>query len=72
MSRTPQQLREDLLAIWNAGVEGVRVDRLIRNTVSLRGDVLQIGDEQYLLNGIDRIIVIGGGKASGAMAETLE
>ncbi|MDR2756285.1 MAG: glycerate kinase [Planctomycetaceae bacterium] len=72
MSRTPQQLRDDLLAIWNAGVEGVRVDRLIRNTVSLHGDVLQIGDEQYLLNGIDRIIVIGGGKASGAMAETLE
>ncbi|MDR2116705.1 MAG: DUF4147 domain-containing protein [Planctomycetaceae bacterium] len=78
MVRTLQQLREDLLAIWNAGVEGVRVDRLIRNTVSLHGDVshgeafLQIGNEKYPLDEIDRIIVIGGGKASGAMAETLE
>ncbi|MDR0609316.1 MAG: DUF4147 domain-containing protein [Planctomycetaceae bacterium] len=72
MSRTPQQLREDLLAIWNAGIEGVQVDRLIRNTVSLRGNALQIGDEKYPLNEINRIVVIGGGKASGAMAETLE
>ncbi|MDR0336709.1 MAG: DUF4147 domain-containing protein [Planctomycetaceae bacterium] len=72
MPRTPQQLREDLLAIWNAGVEGVRVDRLIRNSVALDGNVLQIGNEIYPLREIDRIVVIGGGKASGAMAETLE
>ncbi|MDR3198087.1 MAG: DUF4147 domain-containing protein [Planctomycetaceae bacterium] len=72
MPHSPQQLREDLLAIWNAGVEGVRVDRLIRNSVSLCGDNLQIGSEHYPLNKIDRIVVIGGGKASGAMAETLE
>ncbi|MDR1964232.1 MAG: DUF4147 domain-containing protein [Planctomycetaceae bacterium] len=72
MPRSPQQLREDLLAIWNAGVEGVRVDRLIRNAVSVQGDALQICGEKYPLNEIDRIVVIGGGKASGAMAESLE
>jgi len=72
MSRTAQQLREDVLAIWNAGVDGVRVDRLIGNTVSLHGNALKIDGESYPLDEIDRIIVIGGGKASGAMAESLE
>jgi glycerate-2-kinase len=80
------KLREDLLAIWQAGVDGVRVDRLIRNNVTLlsptdelninnRDYSIEIGGEcyreQYHLSEIDRIIIVGGGKASGGMAESL-
>ena len=72
MPRTPQQMRDDLRAIWNAGVDGVRVDRLMHAAVSLTENALRVEDVDYPLNSIKRIVVIGGGKASGAMAETLE
>lgn len=72
--RSPQKLREDLLAIWKAGVDGVRVDKLVRNAISLTSDEknLFIEGVEYPIDEIDRIVVLGGGKASGAMAETLE
>ncbi|MDR1483678.1 MAG: DUF4147 domain-containing protein [Planctomycetaceae bacterium] len=81
-----ERLREDLLAIWCAGVAGVCTDRLVRNNVVLlapddernsdkRDYSILIGREgsceQYHLSSIDRIIVVGGGKASGGMAESL-
>ncbi|MDR2170235.1 MAG: DUF4147 domain-containing protein [Planctomycetaceae bacterium] len=79
-------MRDDLLAIWRAGVDGVCTDRLICNNVRLllpedvrnidrRDYSIEVGGvggcEQYSFSGIDRIIVVGGGKASGAMAESL-
>ncbi|MDR1052930.1 MAG: glycerate-2-kinase family protein, partial [Planctomycetaceae bacterium] len=81
-----EKLREDLLAIWRAGVDGVCVDRLMRDNVVLLSPEDErnidkrdysigvggvVGGEQYSLSGIDRIIVIGGGKASGGMAAKL-
>ncbi|MDR3232116.1 MAG: DUF4147 domain-containing protein [Planctomycetaceae bacterium] len=72
MFRSPQTIREDMLAIWYAGVNGVRVDRLIRNSVQITDNTLRTGSRNFSLAGIDRIVVIGGGKASGAMAESLE
>jgi hydroxypyruvate reductase len=72
MSHSHRQLREDVLAIWNAGVNGVRADHLIRNAVKIDGSVLRIGDKRFPLGSIDRIVILGGGKASGAMAESLE
>jgi glycerate-2-kinase len=72
MYRTAEQLRDDLLAIWNAAVNGVRVDRLMRNTISLGKDSLVIDGQSESLDSFERIVILGGGKASGAMAETLE
>ncbi|MDR3108791.1 MAG: DUF4147 domain-containing protein [Planctomycetaceae bacterium] len=63
---------DDLLAIWHAGVDGVKVDRLVRHAVAVHDNELQLGGKTFPLDTIDRIVVIGGGKASGAMAETLE
>ncbi len=72
--RTTQQLRDDVYAIWKAGVDGVDVDRLVRNNVAfdIRSKTLEIASVPYPLVGIDRIVVVGGGKASGRMAESLE
>ncbi|MDR2642301.1 MAG: DUF4147 domain-containing protein [Planctomycetaceae bacterium] len=81
-----KRLREDLVAIWQAGVDGVCTDKLVCNNVVLlepkdernfdkRDYSLLIGcgvdSEQYSFSAIDRIIVVGGGKASGGMAESL-
>ena len=65
-------LREDALAIWQAGVDGVAPNRLIRENVLLNSNVLDIAGVSYPLSDIRRIVVVGGGKASGRMAEELE
>lgn len=72
--RSAQQLREDILAIWKAGVDGVRPEHLIRNSVVFdeENDALRVDGVEYPISGLDRIVVVGAGKASGAMAETLE
>lgn len=71
MPRTAQQLREDALAIWHAGLAGVRSEQLIRDAVHVEGEHLLIGDEELALGDFDRILVVGGGKAGAGMATGL-
>ena len=71
MRRSPETLREDALAIWRAGGEAVRSDRLIRDNVRVEGDDLLLGDELLDLREIGRIAVVGAGKAGAGMAEGL-
>ncbi len=71
MKRSPEILREDALAIWRAGVEAVRSDRLVRDNVQVEGDDLLLGDELLNLREIRRIAVVGAGKAGAGMAEGL-
>ena len=70
--RTAEQLREDAVAIWNAGVHAVLGDQLVKNFVRWDEDQLWLGDEWLDLSGFDRLVVVGGGKAGGAMAIGLE
>jgi len=72
--RSLQQLRSDVFAVWNAAVDGVRVAQLIRNHVSVSadGEILSIGGIEYPIRCFRNIVVVGAGKASGAMAKTLE
>ncbi|MBI3839020.1 MAG: DUF4147 domain-containing protein [Planctomycetia bacterium] len=72
MQRTLEQLRRDSLRIWRSGVAAVGSERLIRQTVKVRGQRLLIGDESFDLNSIDRIVVVGAGKAGAGMAAGLE
>src|SRR5688500_7457930 len=71
MRRSPEQLREDALAIWRAGVDAVRSDRLIRESVQVEGNDLLLGDELIDLKSIRRIAVVGAGKAGAGMADGL-
>ncbi len=71
-SRTVEQLRQDALGIWRAGVEAVRADRLMEQAVRLEADQLQIGLESIRLAEIRRIVVVGAGKAGAGMAAALE
>lgn len=70
--RTPQQLHDDALAIWQAAVEAVRSDRLVRDNVIVAGDELRIGEETISLRAIQRIAVVGAGKAGAGMAAGLQ
>jgi hydroxypyruvate reductase len=72
MPRSPAQLRADALAIWHAGLEAVRSDRLVREQVRVEGEWLLIGEETWKLADINRIAVVGAGKAGAGMAAGLE
>ncbi len=72
MQRSPERLREDARRIWWAGVEAVRPARLVPQHFVVDGRALWIGDREFDLDAIDRIAVVGAGKASGAMAVAVE
>src|SRR5438094_343146 len=76
--RSPAELRSDAIAIWQAGVDAVRSDRLIRDNVGVEGDSLLVGQAalddplRLSLASIRRIAVVGAGKAGAGMAAGLE
>ena len=72
VTRTTEQLHRDALAIFQAGIDAVRSDRLVRESVRVEGDWLTIGDERLKLSRIGRIAVVGAGKAGAGMAAGLE
>lgn len=72
MIRTAQQLREDALAIWRAGVDSLDPLRLLPSVVSVSDRWLCIGDLEFDLQRLGRILVVGGGKAGCTMARGLE
>jgi glycerate 2-kinase len=69
--RSPAELRADALAIWHAGVEAVRSDRLVHDNVRIDGDRLVIGGKSLDLASIGKIAVVGAGKAGAGMAAGL-
>ena len=72
MPRSASELRADIERIWRAGVAAVMPERLIRSRVHVDGNWLIIGDDTVDLRGIDRIAIVGAGKAAGAMVVALE
>ncbi len=71
-TRSARQLRDDAIAIWQAGVDAVRGDRLIADNVHVQDGSLLVGDEELTLDQIRRIVVVGAGKAGAGMAAGLE
>ena len=65
-------LSEHARLIWQAGVDAVDSERLVRDVVSVSQRFLTIGDEQFDLQQLSRIVVVGAGKAGAGMAAALE
>ncbi|MCI0358295.1 MAG: glycerate kinase [Planctomycetaceae bacterium] len=65
-------LRDDALAIWQAGLDAVRSERLVRDNLRVEGDRLVVGSEEIPLAKIRRIAVVGAGKAGAGMAAGVE
>jgi glycerate 2-kinase len=72
VNRTDEQRRRDALAIWLAGVDAVRSDRLVREQVRVEDRWLEIADRRFDLTAIRRIVVVGAGKAGAGMAAGFE
>ncbi|MEM8946633.1 MAG: DUF4147 domain-containing protein [Planctomycetota bacterium] len=72
MQRTAQQLREDARRIWWAGVQAVQPARLIPEHVRVEDNCLLIDELTFDLDEIDRIIIVGAGKAGAGMTLALE
>jgi glycerate 2-kinase len=67
-----QTLSEHAKQIWQAGVDAVASERLVRNFVSVSQHCLTISDEEFDLRKLTRIVVVGAGKAGAGMAAALE
>ena len=67
-----ERLRDDALAIWQAGVDAVRSDKLVRDVVDCADGRLTICGRQFELAELGRIAVVGAGKAGAGMAAALE
>jgi len=72
MKRSPEQLRNDALRIWQAGVDAVRSERLVRQALRLDGSTLIVGHQRLDLDSVGRIAVVGAGKAGAGMAAAVE
>jgi glycerate 2-kinase len=64
--------RETALVCLRAGIDAARPDHVVAEAVRLDGDVLHVGDATYDLSGVDRVLVVGGGKAADGVATALE
>jgi hydroxypyruvate reductase len=71
-ARSAETLRADVERIWRAGVEAVLPNRLVPDHVYVDGRWLCIDNESIDLQPIERIAIVGAGKAAGAMAVALE
>lgn len=58
----------DALAIWRAGVLATQPAELFAREARVNGNLLELSDWQFDLEGIQRIVVVGAGKASASMA----
>ena len=71
-------MRDDAAAIWTAGMLAVQPERLVAARLSLApadGQLLCDGqplDPPLSLNAVDRIVVVGGGKAAAGLAAGVE
>jgi hypothetical protein len=71
-------MRDDAAAIWTAGIRAVQPERLVASRLSLDADggrVLCNGrplEPPLALADVDRIVVVGGGKAAAGLAAGIE
>ncbi|MDG1875544.1 MAG: DUF4147 domain-containing protein [Mariniblastus sp.] len=67
-----QSLRDDAIAIWREGVNSVNAEVLVKNAVAVSDNEISVGTQRISVTHIERILCVGFGKASAAMAVGLE
>jgi glycerate-2-kinase len=71
-SSANRKAREIVLDVIEKALEAVNPERIIRSRIVLTDDILKVNEKAFDLSAFNRIYVVGGGKASGPMAEALE
>ncbi len=64
--------RKPILTILEAALKAVDPTEAVRRVLHRTGDQLQIGEQQYDLTQIRRVLVIGAGKAGAPMSQAVE
>ena len=62
---------ESAIEIWRAGLDAVRSDRAVRQVVEVSENRLSLAGESFALDDLDRICVVGAGKAGRGMTAGL-
>lgn len=70
--KTETRLRRDAIRIFRASLEAAGPARAIARAVTRSSEMLHVGGRSYRLDQFERVIVLGAGKASAAMAHALE
>ena len=65
-------LRNDAIEIWKSGLNAVDARTLVKKNVLIEDQQLRIGPKSFPIDKIENVVVVGFGKASGAMAVGLE
>ncbi|MEM2419818.1 MAG: glycerate kinase [Candidatus Bathyarchaeia archaeon] len=71
-TQADRRARELALKSLETAVKAVDPKRLILSKLALKGSILKVNGYTFDLNQFKNVYVIGGGKASGSMAEVLE
>lgn len=66
------KLKEYAKDVWWFGVNAADPIRLIKSQVRVANGAFHVGEESFSLKNIERIMVVGGGKASAKMAAGIE
>ena len=61
-----------LIEVVNKAIASANPSSAVRRRLKLEGKNLRVGKKEFDLSKVKKVIVVGGGKASGAMAEALE
>ncbi|MDQ7782798.1 MAG: glycerate kinase [Desulfomonilaceae bacterium] len=73
MTKSLADLRKDAASILEAGLEAADPERAVKASVRLEGEMLVVGPDYRLdLRGVDRVFIVGGGKASAPMGKAVE
>ena len=72
MNSPSSPLKDDALAIWQAGVAAVDSRQLVRDAIEVDEQVLVIAGTEVVLKPTSRLVVVGAGKAGAGMAAGLE
>ena len=67
-----KQMRQQALEIFQAGLTAVDPIEAINRHVRLTDDTMQIDDRRFDLKNIERVLIVGAGKAVAPMAKALE
>ena len=67
-----QDTRRDVIHALNCALAAASPRSILRNSIELNGEILRVGSLKLNLSSYDRILVIGGGKATASMAFEIE
>jgi hydroxypyruvate reductase len=72
MNLNTEKLRRDAMTIFRAGLQAVDANAAVQRFVQRDRAALKVAEKNYDLKSYERILVVGAGKASAAMAQALE